>query len=137
MLRNEQILRLRSLTAALMMAAFSLFWTAVAFRLSQEPFGLDQGGIAVFALVGAGGALATPLAGRIGDRAWARSTTIASHLLVVLSFALAAAADMVAAPALALCLLVLAPIELDVGRLATRSSAAVPSTCWTLRHVVG
>lgn len=116
LLCNEPVLRLRALTAALMMAAFSLFWTAVAFRLSQAPFGLDQGGIAVFALVGAGGALATPLAGRLGDRGWARSTTIASHVLVALSFALAASADAVAGmPALALGLLALAAVGLDVG----------------------
>ncbi|MCP1610085.1 putative MFS family arabinose efflux permease [Azospirillum lipoferum] len=116
LLCNEPVLRLRSLTAALMMAAFSLFWTAVAFRLSQAPFGLDQGGIAMFALVGAGGAFATPLAGRLGDRGWARSTTIASHVLVVLSFSLAAFADSVGdMQELALCLLALAAVGLDVG----------------------
>lgn len=90
LLRDEPVLRRRALTAALVMAAFSLFWTAVALRLALPPFDLGQRGIALFALVGAGGALVTPLFGRAGDRGWTRSATIACHLLLVGSMALAA-----------------------------------------------
>src|SRR6266481_173405 len=42
LLRSEPVLRRRSLTASLAMAAFSLFWTAVALRLAQAPFHLDH-----------------------------------------------------------------------------------------------
>ncbi|MCZ8546711.1 MFS transporter [Mesorhizobium qingshengii] len=90
LLRDEPVLRRRALTAALVMAAFSLFWTAVALRLAQQPFDLGQRGIALFALVGAGGAVVTPLFGRAGDRGWTRSATIACHLMLIGAMALAA-----------------------------------------------
>jgi MFS family permease len=53
---------------------FNLFWTAVPLLLADR-FGLDQRGIALFALAGAGGALAAPLAGRLGDRGYVRAGT--------------------------------------------------------------
>ena len=90
LLRDEPLLRRRALTAALVMAAFSLFWTAVALRLAQPPFNLGQRGIALFALVGAGGAVVTPLFGRAGDRGWTRFATIACHLVLIGSMAFAA-----------------------------------------------
>ncbi|ASW05477.1 MFS transporter [Rhizobium sp. 11515TR] len=90
LLREEPVLRLRAFTAALMMASFSLFWTSVALRLAQPPFSLDQSGIALFALVGAGGAAATSVFGRMGDRGWTRMATLASHLIVLAAMALAA-----------------------------------------------
>ncbi|MBZ9997979.1 MULTISPECIES: MFS transporter [unclassified Mesorhizobium] len=90
LLRNEPVLRRRALTAALVMAAFSLFWTAVALRLAQPPFGLGQRGIALFALVGAGGAVVTPLFGRAGDHGWTRPATIFCHLVLIGALALAA-----------------------------------------------
>ncbi|MBN9217622.1 MAG: MFS transporter [Mesorhizobium sp.] len=90
LLRREPVLRGRALTAALVMAAFSLFWTAVALRLAQPPFGLGQRGIALFALVGAGGAVVTPLFGRAGDHGWTRPATIFCHLVLMAALALAA-----------------------------------------------
>jgi predicted MFS family arabinose efflux permease len=90
LLRSEPVLRRRSLTASLATAAFSLFWTAVALWLAQAPFHLGQHSIALFALVGAGGAAATPLVGRAGDRGWTRTTTIAPHLIIIAAFVLAA-----------------------------------------------
>jgi predicted MFS family arabinose efflux permease len=89
LLRQEPVLRLRAFTAALMMASFSLFWTSVALRLAQPPFSLGQSGIALFALVGAGGAAATSVFGRMGDRGWTRAATLASHLIVLAAMALA------------------------------------------------
>ncbi|NKQ58640.1 MFS transporter [Amycolatopsis sp. K13G38] len=65
--REEPALRRRAVCQALMFGAFSAFWTSVAFELVRE-HGLGQTGIAIFALVGAGGAAAAPLAGRLGDR---------------------------------------------------------------------
>jgi predicted MFS family arabinose efflux permease len=60
-------LRRRALSQALVFGAFSAFWTTVAFQLIDR-FGLTQTGIGVFALVGAAGALAAPIAGALGDR---------------------------------------------------------------------
>ncbi|AOK15375.1 MFS transporter [Burkholderia cepacia] len=68
LLADEPVLRRHALSAALAMAAFSAFWTAVGLRLAQPPFGLDLHGIALFAFAGASGAIATPFAGRAGDR---------------------------------------------------------------------
>lgn len=88
LLRQEPVLRRRALSAALVMASFSLIWTVIALRLVQPPFLLGQRGIALFALVGAGGALATSLFGRLGDRGWTRPATLASHLLLLGALAL-------------------------------------------------
>jgi predicted MFS family arabinose efflux permease len=117
LLRAEPVLRRRALTASLTMAAFSLFWTAVALRLMQLPFELDQSEIALFALVGAAGAAATPLVGRAGDLGWTRPGTIASHLLVVVAFALAgwAGSSHVATPLLSLFLMGAGAVLLDIG----------------------
>ena len=79
------------------MAAFSLFWTAVALRLAQSPFDLGQRGIALFALAGAGGAAVTPLFGRAGDRGLTRSATLACHLVLIGAMALSAWAGSAAA----------------------------------------
>ncbi|HHL4082428.1 MFS transporter [Burkholderia sola] len=68
LLAAEPVLRRHALSAALAMAAFSAFWTAVGLRLAQPPFALDLHGIALFAFAGASGAIVTPLAGRAGDR---------------------------------------------------------------------
>ena len=88
--RRERVLRQRSLTAGLVMAAFSVFWSAVALRLEQAPFALGQNGIALFALVGAGGACATSLFGRLGDRGHTHVATLASHGLLIATMGLAA-----------------------------------------------
>jgi predicted MFS family arabinose efflux permease len=67
LVREEPALRRRAVCQALMFGAFSCFWTSVAFELIQRHH-LSQGWIGVFALVGAAGAGAAPLAGRLGDR---------------------------------------------------------------------
>ncbi|BCM18855.1 MFS transporter [Mesorhizobium sp. J8] len=90
LLGEEPVLRRRAFTASLVMAAFSVFWTAVALRLSAPPFNLGQKGIALFALVGAGGAAVTPIFGRAGDRGFTRSATILCHLVLIAALGLAA-----------------------------------------------
>jgi predicted MFS family arabinose efflux permease len=90
LLRDEPVLRRRTLSAGLVMASFSLFWTAIALRLGQAPFMLGQRGIALFALVGAGGAAATPLFGRLGDRGWTYRATLVAHAAVIVALGLAA-----------------------------------------------
>ncbi|MDQ0468034.1 MFS transporter [Labrys wisconsinensis] len=116
LLRGEPTLRRRALTASLAMAAFSLFWTSVALRLAQPPFDLGQRGIALFALVGAGGAVVTPLFGRAGDRGWTRPATRAAHLLIIAALALAAWAGAGReGPVLHLILMGTSAVLLDVG----------------------
>lgn len=57
----------RSAYAALMFGAFNMFWTAAPLMLADR-FGLSPQAIGLFALAGAGGALAAPIAGRIAHR---------------------------------------------------------------------
>lgn len=115
-LRSEVVLRRRAMTAGLVMAAFSLFWTCIALRLSLAPFELGQRGIALFALVSAGGALASPAFGRVGDRGWTRSATTLSHAMLLGSLALAAWAETAALDTrLALVLMALGALLLDIA----------------------
>ncbi|MEY9964162.1 putative MFS family arabinose efflux permease [Streptacidiphilus sp. MAP12-16] len=64
--RTEPVLVRRALTQALLFGAFTTYWTAISFELISRHH-LTQNGVAVFALVGAAGAAAAPVAGRLGD----------------------------------------------------------------------
>src|SRR5437899_1877389 len=57
------LLRRRAVYQGMMFAGFQAFWTTVPLALARE-FNMGQGGIALFALAGAAGALAAPWAGR-------------------------------------------------------------------------
>lgn len=72
-------LRRRMAYHMLLFALFIGFWTTVPLLLADR-FGFGQPRIALFALAGAGGALAAPLAGRIADRGYSRAATIAAAL---------------------------------------------------------
>ncbi|MCO5733256.1 MFS transporter [Rhizobium sp. SSA_523] len=67
LIRETPVLRWRSAYQAIIFCAFNLFWTAIPFALSDR-FDLSQKQIGLFALAGAGGALAAPLVGRLADR---------------------------------------------------------------------
>ncbi len=83
--KKHRRLRLRAISQAALFATFNLFWTAAPLLLLRK-FHFTQNGIALFALAGAGGALAAPLAGWMADRGWTRLTTLLAHGLLVLSF---------------------------------------------------
>jgi len=85
---NTPPLRRRAAYQAAAFGAFSLFWTATPLLLAQQ-FGFSQRGIAAFALVGAAGALAAPIAGRLADREHGQPGTIAALLSIALAFLLA------------------------------------------------
>ncbi len=86
--RDQPVLRQRAWYQGLMFATFSLFWTAVPLELSRV-HGLSQSQIALFALVGAMGALAlaAPLAGRLADAGHTHRASLLAMLLATLSFA--------------------------------------------------
>jgi predicted MFS family arabinose efflux permease len=90
LVREEPILRRRALCQAMMFAAFSAFWTAIAYELIGE-HGFGQAQIAIFALVGAGGAAAAPLGGKLADRGYGNLVRGGALLLGVLTLVLAAA----------------------------------------------
>jgi len=88
LIREEPALRRRAVLQAVMFAIFSVFWTSITYELIRQ-YHLSQIEVAIFALVGAAGAAAAPIAGRLGDRGLGRPAT-------GVVFALAAAAMVVA-----------------------------------------
>jgi predicted MFS family arabinose efflux permease len=103
-------IRRRTAYQATMFAVFNLFWTTVPLLLAQR-FGLGQLGIALFALAGAGGALAAPIAGRLGDRGHIRAGTAGALAAAIVAFLLAGWAG----AAHALILLAVAAVVLDAA----------------------
>jgi predicted MFS family arabinose efflux permease len=87
--RDERLLRQRALGQALIFMAFSSFWTSISFQLIKTQH-FSQVGIAIFALVGAAGAAAAPIAGRLGDRGYGRVGSGLALLLASAAMVLAA-----------------------------------------------
>ncbi len=81
------VLRRRMAYQMSLFGMFTAFWTTVPLMLADH-FGYDQQEIALFALAGAGGALAAPLAGRLADRGLSRAATIAAGLGAAIILAL-------------------------------------------------
>lgn len=65
--QNHRQLRISSLIGALLFAAFSVFWSTLAFHLAAPPFGYGPEVAGLFGLVGVVGASSAPLAGRLTD----------------------------------------------------------------------
>ncbi len=81
---RERLLRLRALFGLLIFAAFSTLWSSIALPLSEAPYFLSHSAIGALGLIGAAGALAATVAGRLNDRGLSRRTTgIALALLAV------------------------------------------------------
>ncbi|RMN48205.1 Major facilitator transporter [Pseudomonas syringae pv. papulans] len=85
LLRTQPVLRQRAFYQACMFATFSLFWTAVPLELSRN-HGLSQSQIAIFALIGAIGAIAAPISGRLADAGYTRIASLGALLFGALSF---------------------------------------------------
>jgi predicted MFS family arabinose efflux permease len=85
LLRNQPVLRQRAFYQACMFATFSLFWTAVPLELVRS-HGLSQTQIAIFALVGAIGAIAAPIGGRLADAGHTWVISFCALLFAGLSF---------------------------------------------------
>jgi predicted MFS family arabinose efflux permease len=83
--RAMPLLRWQSASQALMFGAFNMFWTAAPLMLADR-FQMTQHQIGLFALAGAGGALATPIAGRLADKGLGRVTNIAAVIALGVAF---------------------------------------------------
>ncbi len=85
LLRRQPVLRQRAFYQGCMFATFSLFWTAAPLELARN-HGLSQSEIALFALVGALGAIAAPIAGRLADAGHTHRASLLAMLFAALSF---------------------------------------------------
>jgi predicted MFS family arabinose efflux permease len=85
LIKNEPTLRLAALRGALCFAAFSAFWTTLTFLLKYN-FNLDSDAAGLFGLVGAFGAIAAGLMGRLSDKMNAYNLSNYTLLLILISF---------------------------------------------------
>jgi predicted MFS family arabinose efflux permease len=86
LLRNEPLIRQTSCIAALQFAAFSAFWSTLAFHLHaiDTRYGSEAAGL--FGLVGVVGASAATFSGKWTDSRDARYVVLAGSLLLVASY---------------------------------------------------
>jgi len=110
---HTPVLQRRALYQACMFGAFSLFWTTTPLLLASPAFGLTQNGIALFALAGAAGAVASPIAGRVADRGWTKLATAFAMALAIVAFFIGHVSG--SGSLLALITLTLSGIMLDFG----------------------
>jgi predicted MFS family arabinose efflux permease len=111
LLLSEPLLRRRAFYQGMAFSGFSLFWTAIPLVLGGPRFALGQSGMALFALVGAGGALAAPIAGRLADLGLVRVGTSWALSAIALCFILTIAAVQLQS----VVLLALVAVLLDAG----------------------
>jgi len=107
--RTEPELRRAALLGGLAFACFSVFWTTVAFVLSDPPFEFSDSAIGLLGLVGAGGALCASVAGRLADRGLVRIGRIGGSTLIVIAFLVLLAGKT------SIVLIVVGVIVLDIG----------------------
>lgn len=68
LIKTQPVIRQSSLIGASLFAAVSAFWATLAFFLQAPPFGYNLSVIGLFGVIGAGGALVSPIVGRIIDK---------------------------------------------------------------------
>lgn len=110
---HNPVLQRRAIYQACMFGAFSVFWTTTPLLLAGPDFNLTQNGIALFALAGAAGAIASPIAGRLADRGWTRLATAFAMVLAIMALVIGHFSG--SGSLLALVMLTLSGILLDFG----------------------
>ena len=106
---RERAVRWTLVLGATGFAVFTMFWTALTFRLSGPPFTFSVQVIGLFGLVGLAGALAAQRSGRLHDLGWSVPATGVAWLLTLTAFVLAGLAGG------SVVLLVVAILLLDVA----------------------
>ncbi|MCG2611757.1 MFS transporter [Flavobacterium sp. SM15] len=86
LIKEQPMLREATLINALSFAQFGAFWTTMVLLLSGEPFNFNSATIGLFGIVGASGALAAPLVGKMGDKGNPRKVIGYGLLFLLLSF---------------------------------------------------
>ncbi|HSD05630.1 MFS transporter [Flavobacterium sp.] len=86
LIKTQPLLREATLINAFSFAQFGAFWTTMVLLLSDEPFHFNSATIGLFGIVGASGALAAPLVGKLGDKGNSRIAVGYGCLLLLISF---------------------------------------------------
>ncbi len=86
LIKTQPLLREATLINVFCFAQFGAFWTTMVLLLSGEPFHFNSATIGLFGIVGASGALAAPLVGKIGDKGSSRVVVGYGCLLMLISF---------------------------------------------------
>lgn len=86
LIKEQPVLREATWLNSLSFAQFGAFWTTMVLLLSQEPFEYNSATIGLFGLVGACGAFAAPLVGKLGDRGDSRKVIGLGLLMMIASF---------------------------------------------------
>ena len=90
LLREEPIVRQTASIAALQFAAFSAFWTTLAFQLHGLNAGYGSETAGLFGLVGVAGASASYAVGKLADARDPRRVILAASVIFIASYALLA-----------------------------------------------
>ena len=83
---HHPILRVRAMLGFFSFVLFALFWTPLAFLLSQPPYQYSEAFIGLFGLAGVAGALAANWAGKATDRGYNREASLIALVVLLLSW---------------------------------------------------
>lgn len=86
LIKEQPVLREATAVTSLAFAQFGVFWTTMVLLLHNEPFGYDSALIGSFGLIGACGAFAAPLVGKVGGAGGARKLILYGIIMTFLSF---------------------------------------------------
>ena len=86
LIKEQPLLREATLINVFCFAQFGAFWTTMVLLLSAEPFSFNSATIGLFGIVGASGALAAPLVGKLGDKGGSRIAVGYGCAFIALSF---------------------------------------------------
>jgi len=84
--RQEKTLRSAALNGALSFAAFSIFWTSLAFWLASPQYNFGPQVVGIFGLVGIVGIIAAPIVGKLADRRSPETIISWAILIAILSY---------------------------------------------------
>ena len=84
--KTEPLLRLASARGAFSFACFGGFWTTLVFLLEKPPFNAGSEVAGSFGLIGAGGALAASVVGRISDKVNTHHLLSATIALIIFAY---------------------------------------------------
>ncbi|WP_336696713.1 MFS transporter [Curtobacterium sp. USHLN213] len=109
----HRAVRVTLVISSAMFAVFTMFWTALTFLLSAEPFGYSTSAIGLVGLAGLAGAVAAQRVGRLHDRGVSVPVTGAAIAVVLVSLVVAGLG------ARSIVVVLIAVVLLDVGVQAT------------------